>query len=266
MRKSDPPGRINVSVSGGVATVEIENPAQRNAMTQGMCLQIQELMPQLAADPDVIVVALRGAGDTFCAGAPINDLASVLLDPQPDGTLLDHLSAADAAIAAIAKPTVALVDGACMGGGWQIASACDFIVASERSVFAITPAKIGVIYPRLGIERLLRQVGPATAKYILFTGQKFSAARAREIGLVADVVPDEEFEERSTLLLTSLTKRSRFTIHTLKHLVDQTGPNAPELDRDWKIAWTAMTASPDWEIGVSAFLNHAKPRFAWTPD
>ncbi len=157
---SDAPaiGRITVKIVDGVASVEIDNPAQRNALTRAMCLELQQLMPRLDTDPEVGVITLRGAGATFSAGATIDDLASVLLDRQHDGTVVDQLSLADRAIASVTKPTVAVVDGACMGGGWQLASACDFIIASERSVFAITPAKLGVIYPRAG-HRTARQAG-----------------------------------------------------------------------------------------------------------
>jgi enoyl-CoA hydratase/carnithine racemase len=258
-------GRVNVVVDDGVAAVEIDNPRQRNALTRSMCLQLQDVMPRLDADPDVLVVTLRGAGDTFCAGAPINDLASVLLDPQPDGTLVDQLSRADHAITSVAKPTIALVDGACMGGGWQIASACDFIVASERSVFAITPTKLGVIYPRAGIERLVRQVGPDRAKFILFCGQKFSAARAQSLGLVVEAIADDLFDEHCVSLLNAIKKRSRFSIHTLKSLVKLGAVNDLGADQNWEESWAAMAEGPDMRIGVEAFINREQPRFTWRP-
>jgi enoyl-CoA hydratase/carnithine racemase len=260
-------GRIAVSVAGGIATVDICNPAQRNALTKAMCLEIQELMPRLDADPDIAVVALRGAGDTFCAGASISELSSVLLDPQPDGSVVDQLSLADHAIASLTKPTVALVDGACMGGGWQIASACDFIIANERAVFGLTPAKIGIIYPRPGIERLVRLVGHANAKYILLTGQTFSASQAQALGLVADVVPSASFEQQCDALLGSLRRRSRFSVHSMKRLVDLDASDAgqPDMDQEWAAAWSAMPDSPDMEIGISAFLNREQPRFKWRP-
>lgn len=165
---------ISVSVKDNVATVVIDNPAQRNALTLAMCLALQEAMPKLDEDPDIKVVVLRGAGSAFCSGVAINELSSVLAEPQDGVAGIDHLSRADMAITSITKPTVALVDGACMGRGWQIASACDFIISSERSTFAITPAKIGIIYPRIGIERLVRLVGHSNAKFILLTGKTCS--------------------------------------------------------------------------------------------
>jgi enoyl-CoA hydratase/carnithine racemase len=258
-------GRITVQIVDGVASVQLDNPERRNAITKQMCQEIQALLPRLDRDPEVRVVTLRGAGDAFSAGAAIDDLASVLLDPQDDGSTVDQLSLADAAIVATRKPVIALVDGACMGGGWQLASACDFIVASERSVFAITPAKIGIIYPRAGIERLLRQVGPANAKLILFGGESFGALRARQLGLISETVPDDLFEDRVDALARTVLSRSHFTIHTLKQLIDTDARTDRELDELWRAAWAAMAQSPDMAIGVAAFFSREQPKFAWEP-
>ena len=256
---------ITVRIAAGVASIEIDNRSQRNAVTRDMCLQLQTLLPRLDADPEVSVITLRGAGDTFSAGAAIGELPSILLDEADDGSRVDQLSLADAAIVSVAKPTIAFVDGACMGGGWQLASACDFILASEGSVFAITPAKLGVLYPRAGIERLVRQVGSANSKYILFSGETFSAERARELGLVTETVADDRFDDRCKALVTTLLHRSRFSLHTLKHLVDLTDQAGPAVDREWDDAWTAMTTSGDFEVGVAAFLAREHPRFVWQP-
>lgn len=252
---------IAVAIADQVASVTIDNPAQRNALTRAMCLELQRLMPHLEGDPNVLVVTLRGAGTTFSAGASIGELSSVLLDPQPDGSSIDHLSLADTAIASLTKPTIALVDGACMGGGWQIASACDFIIASERSVLAITPAKLGVIYPRAGIERLVCEVGEARAKYILFTGASFSAQRAEALGLIAESVPDSDFEARCNSIVSSIRDNSQFTVRTLKRLID----HQPDVDQAWASAWSEMTAGPDMGIGVAAFLGRERPHFEWKP-
>jgi enoyl-CoA hydratase/carnithine racemase len=266
MSKSTSAVAITTTISDGVAAVEIDNQSQRNALTKAMCIQLAELMPRLNADPDVVVVTLRGAGSTFSAGAAINDLTAVLLDKAKDGSRVDHLSEADSAISRVAKPTVALVDGSCMGGGWQLASACDFIVASERSLFAITPAKLGVIYPRVGIERLVRQVGPANAKFILFTGETFTAERARELRLITEVAPDADFEAQVEALVSTLRNRSQFSIHSLKHLIDVPTDGGDSADREWDEAWNAMSASPDMGIGINAFLSREEPQFSWRPD
>jgi enoyl-CoA hydratase/carnithine racemase len=266
MTEQDTDGRITVSVRGGVAHVTIDNTTQRNALTRSMCIELQDLMPRLDSRADVTVITLQGAGGNFSSGASINELSTVLLDPRADGTRVDHLSLADEGIASTAKPTIALVDGACMGGGWQIASACDFMIASERSRFGITPAKLGVVYPRTGIERLVRQVGEAIAKYLLFTGDTLTARRAQSLGLVAEVVPDDEFESRCATVVAAIQDNSQFSVHTLKRLVSLTASGSEQLDQSWIDAWTSMTAGPDMSIGVAAFQSREHPRFTWTPE
>lgn len=256
---------ISVSVKDNVATVVIDNPAQRNALTLAMCLALQEAMPKLDEDPDIKVVVLRGAGSAFCSGVAINELSSVLAEPQDGVAGIDHLSRADMAITSITKPTVALVDGACMGGGWQIASACDFIISSERSTFAITPAKIGIIYPRIGIERLVRLVGHSNAKFILLTGKTFTSAQALALGLVSETVPSDEFDAHSGAVICSIANRSRFSTHSMKRLVNLTEMNHPLIDEEWGKAWAAMHEGPDMDIGVNAFLAGTEPIFAWHP-
>lgn len=258
----DVAGRITARVADGLASVTIDNPPQRNALTRAMCLQLQELMPQLDADPDVAIVAVRGAANSFSAGAALGELSSILLDRQ-SGEPVDQLSRADDAITAVSKPTIALVDGACMGGGWQIASACDFIVASSRSFFGITPAKLGILYPRPGIERLVVQVGPARAKYILMSSQTFTAAEAMSLGLIAEVVAGDNFEDRCEALTTSMLARSRFSTHYLKRLVDTTTTPGQDADGEWEHAWAAMEKNPDLRIGVDAFLRREEPQFIW---
>jgi enoyl-CoA hydratase/carnithine racemase len=257
-------GRISVRVVDEVARVGIDNPSQRNALTRSMCLQLQELMPRLDADPAIAVIILRGISGTFCAGAALSEIKSILLDDQ-HGKAVDQLSRADAALTSVSKPTIAIVEGACMGGGWQLASACDFIVAGETSTFGITPAKLGILYPRPGIERLVAQVGPARAKYILLSGQTFTAAEAFDLGLIAKVVADSELDRRSDSLTEALLARSRFSQHHLKRLVDDTATASSSSDADWTAAWSEMTRSPDMHIGVDAFLARTEPHFTWRP-
>lgn len=258
-------GRISVDVADQVARVTLDNPTQRNALTRAMCLQLQELMPRLNADPDVGIVTLRGAGGTFCAGAALGEIRSILLD-EHDGQTVDQLSRADNAVSSVAKPTIAIVEGACMGGAWQIASACDFIVAGQSSTFGITPAKLGILYPRPGIERLVAQVGPARAKYILFGGQTFTADEAFDLGLVAEVVPDAEVDRRCGYLTANLLSRSRFSQRHLKRLIDDSASRSQSADAHWAEAWHDMAASPDMAIGVEAFLSRTEPHFTWRPD
>ncbi len=111
----------------------------------------------------------------------------------------------------------------------------------------------------------MRQVGHANAKFILLTGQAFTAAGAQSLGLVAEAVPDDEFEERCSAIVSSLRNRSRFSTHSMKRLVDLTDVNYPRIDQEWENAWAAMPDSPDMGIGINAFLNREQPQFTWSP-
>lgn len=259
-----PRPEIRTRVTDSVATVELSNPRRRNALTRDMCRELAHTVAQLDSRDDVHAVVLRGAAGHFSAGVSIDELSDVLLD-HDDGGPLDHLSVADRAISSVAKPTVAVVEGCCMGGGWQIASACDFVVATDDARFAITPAKLGIIYPRSGIDRLVRCVGPARAKYLLLTGTEVTGYQARALGLVADTAPREEFAERTDSLVRDLVARSRFSVHTMKRLIDLTGADEPRLAEAWARGWADMASGPDLPIGVDAFLQGRAPAFSWTP-
>lgn len=262
----DPGPGITVTIDAGVGTIVLRHAAQRNALTRQMCRGIADAAAELDARREVDVVAVRGAGGTFSAGVSIGQLREVILD---DGGATDHLTAADRALGRVSKPTVALVQGHCMGGGWQVASACDFIVASEDASFGITPAKLGIIYPRAGIDRLVRLLGPATAKYVLMSARTFPAHRAQAMGLVAEVLPAAGFEDGARELLGELRARSRFSMHTTKQLIDQAGDpdgEASELAGAWEAAWRRMAAGPDIDEGVAAFLQRREPEFPWRPE
>lgn len=145
-----------VEVAGPVATVVIRNPARRNAMTTAMWRRLPELLDGLEADPAVRALVLTGAGDTFCAGADLGDLDELL-----DAGDASIAVAAEERLAAFAKPTVAAVRGACVGGGCQLAVACDLRVATTDARFGVPPARLGLVYPAPTTRRLARLVGLA---------------------------------------------------------------------------------------------------------
>lgn len=256
---------IRTLVKDAVATIELSNPRRRNALTRDMCRDLAYTVAQLDARDDVHALVLRGAAGDFSAGVSIDELSAVLLDRDDDGNPLDHLSIADHAVSAVAKPTVAVVEGCCMGGGWQLASACDFVIAADNARFAITPAKLGIIYPRSGIDRLIRCVGAARAKYLLLTGTEISGHQARTLGLIADSFPGEEFDDRVHRLVRDLGSRSRFSVHTMKRLIDLEGVDENQLAEAWADGWADMVSGPDLQIGVDAFLRGRVPAFSWAP-
>ncbi|WP_055697296.1 enoyl-CoA hydratase/isomerase family protein [Streptomyces silaceus] len=243
--------QLRHTVTDGVATVVIDHPAKRNAMTADMWRQVPPLFAGLAADPAVRAVVLTGAGDTFCAGADISSLRESPTDPQ------ELAVRAEEALAAFPKPTVAAVRGYCVGGGCQLAGACDLRFADEGASFGITPAKLGIVYAAASTRRLVSLVGPATAKYLLFSGELIDAERALRTGLVDEVLPFGELDKRVAEFTRVLATRSQLTQAAAKEFA------AGRTDRDAYWAGQAR-GSGDTAEGVAAFLERRQPRFTWT--
>ncbi|MFD4970058.1 enoyl-CoA hydratase/isomerase family protein [Streptomyces sp. NPDC058424] len=238
-------------VTDAVATVVVHHPAKRNAMTAAMWRALPPLLDGLAADPGVRALVLTGSGATFCAGADISTLRG---SPREAQRLAGQ---AEEALAAFPKPTLAAVRGYCVGGGAQLAAACDLRFAEAGALFGVTPAKLGIVYPASSTRRLVSLVGPATAKYLLFSGELIDAERALRTRLVDEVLPEGELAKRITEFTRILTARSQLTQAAAKEFADG------RTDRD--AHWTKQAqASDDTAEGVAAFLERRTPRFTWS--
>ena len=254
--------QLRVSTGGAIATITLDTPGQRNAVTAGMWQQFGPILAGLAADAAVKVVVVRGAGGDFSAGADIRDLERILHDRTAgDG---GYVTAAENAIASFPKPTIAAIEGYCVGGGWEIAGACDIRIAAESSTFGVTPARIGIIYPLSGIERLVSIAGPAVARYLLFSGELVDATRAYELGLLTAVVTQQKFEDEVAALAATLASRSQLSIHAMKEiigLIEAGGNGLAAAGARWD---RELAASDDAAIGVAAFVAGQRPEFTWT--
>lgn len=238
-------------VTDAVATVVLHHPAKRNAMTAAMWRALPPLLDRLAADQDVRALVVTGAGGTFCAGADISTLQG-----SPDEAQ-ELAVRAEEALAAFPRPTLAVVRGHCVGGGAQLAAACDLRFAEEGALFGVTPAKLGIVYPSSATRRLVSLVGPAAAKYLLFSGELIDTERALRTGLVDEVLPAGELDERVEEFTRILVSRSQLTQAAAKEFANG------RTDRD--AHWTAQArGSTDTAEGVTAFLERREPRFTWT--
>ncbi|ROQ35443.1 enoyl-CoA hydratase/carnithine racemase [Streptomyces sp. PanSC19] len=242
--------QLKDSVTNGIATVVISNPAKRNAMSVGMWRALPAVLERLAADPAVRVLVLTGEGDTFCAGADI----SALREPGDEQQTL--AVRAEEALAAFPKPTVAAVRGFCVGGGSQLAAACDLRFAEEGARFGITPSKLGIVYPSSSTRRLTALVGPSTAKYLLFSGELMDAERALRTGFVDELHPAGALDKRVAEFARLLASRSLLTQAAAKEFADG------RRDRDAHWAEQAR-GSGDTAEGVAAFLERRAPRFTY---
>lgn len=247
-------GRLRLEVDQNVARITIDNSGKRNAMNAAMWRRLPDLLTEITAYPEVRVVVLTGAGDAFCAGADISELHEI---EGPQGSATEP---AERALLACPLPTIALINGLCIGGGCQLAAACDLRITADSAVFGITPAKLGVVYPPSSIARLTELVGPSAAKLLLFSADFFDAERALGMGLVDEVVADPA--ARTDELARTIAGRSQLSVRASKELVDLAshGESLSESAARWH---DVATRSGETAEGVGAFLERRAAAFPY---
>ena len=220
-------------------------------------------MKQFDADAEVRCVAFRGAGtEAFSAGADISEFQKIRAERQSvsqyDGLLDEVLRA----IQDSRKPSLAMIHGFCMGGGLEVALACDLRYCGESAQFAIPAARLGLAYNVEGHKRLLETVGQARAREIMFTGRRYDAAEALAMGLVHEVVADAALEEFVSDLLKSLGENAPLSIANSKTIIEEyvKASGLPDHAR-MDAAIDRCARSADYEEGRRAFMEKRKPKF-----
>src|SRR3954452_16369662 len=253
---------LRVERDGPVAVLTINRPAKRNAMTAGMWAALPDLLARLAEDAAVRVLVVTGAGPSFCAGADIADLLGGPDAEDPMAAVRRDNLAAQAALRAFPHPTVAAIRGHCIGGGVEIAASCDLRFTDPTGVFGVTPAKAGVVYAPASTKALLDLVGPATTKYLLFSGELLDAEAALRIGLVDRLVPAQDLDGEVRRFADVLASRSALSQRATKEVVAALttgGDGEAEVGRWYRETIT----SGELAEGVTAFAERRPPRFPW---
>lgn len=251
---------LTVTRDGHAAVLTIDRAEKRNAMTAAMWAALPHLLEEPAADPAVRVLVVTGAGPSFCAGADISDLLGGTDPADPMADVRRHNLAAQAALRAFPKPTIAVIRGHCIGGGVEIAASCDLRFADPTSVFGVTPAKVGIVYPPSSTKALIDLVGPATTKYLLFSGELIDAGTALRTGLVDRLVDAGDLDDEVRRFTEVLAARSGLTQRATKEVV---GALTGGLDAEAVVAsWYRETiARGELPEGVAAFAERRPPRF-----
>jgi len=249
---------------GPAAVVTISRPERLNAVTFAMFARLPALLAEATELPGVRALVLRGAGTrAFSAGADIGEFAAVRTTPEQAAAYDDAVLAAEEALAAFPLPTIAAVHGYCYGGGCGLALACDTRLAARAARFAITPAKLGLVYPLRSTKRLVDTVGPSRAKIILMAGSEYDAAQALSFGLVDEVFDDAAALDAGVRELTALlATRSAVTQRAVKETIARILDGVSTDDESHAALRAAALASPDYAEGVRAFLERRSPRFS----
>lgn len=247
---------LSLVIKGTVAALEINRPAKRNAFTQAMWEALPALLAKAMADPAVRVLVLRAAEPgAFCAGADIAEFGAGAHDLAWRAANQAAIARVQSELASAPKPTIAFVEGDCVGGGCGLAIACDLRVASPAARFGITPSKLGLVYSLHDTKLLVDLVGPAQAKRILFTGQLLDATEAHRIGLV-DILADSPDS-----LAAAVAEASPHTAREAKAMVGRILAGQTHDDDATRALFANAFTLPDFAEGVAAFLEKRKACF-----
>jgi enoyl-CoA hydratase/carnithine racemase len=236
----------------------LNRPDKRNAVRMSMWAAINAHVTALTEDPEVRILVVKGAGDHFCAGADISELTN-----GPGGEYARVNWNAEEALANFPGPTIAMIRGNCVGGGVSIATACDIRIASTDSIFGITPAKLGIVYPTNALERAVRLLGASATKHLMYSGELIDAQRALRIGLIDELLEPDALEDRVMQFVETLVERSALTQVASKAMIDEVvrdGRVKPATTLYWE---TEMDKSGEVREGVAAFLAKRPVRWPW---
>jgi enoyl-CoA hydratase len=247
-------------VLAGVALLTIDRPKVLNALDTATMAELVQALGSLDADTDVRCIVVTGAGDrAFAAGADIAEMASLDAATARSSGRFERWDQ----VAAVATPTIAAVRGFALGGGCELAMACDIIVASEDAQFGQPEVRIGIMPGAGATQRLTHAVGKAKAMELILSGGRLGAAEAAGLGLVARVVPSEETVAASLELAAEIAAQAPMAVRSAKAAVnaayERSLTDGIALERD---AFTDLFDTEDQAEGMAAFLAKRTPR--WT--
>ena len=262
---------VRVETIGGVMTIRIDRPHKRNAFDGDMLTQIEAGLDEADSDANCRVVVLAGEGKAFCAGADLGWMASQAAEGG-DANVRNarRMGGIFHRVAQCSRPVVARVQGATMGGGVGLASACDIVVASEAAFFALSEVRIGLI-PAVISPFVIRRVGPARGRMLFLTGGRVKANEAWRLGLVDVLTPHDEAGEALDAALkrviTDLLAGGPEALSACKTLVDTVAFRSPGevLDRTAEMI-SERRVSEEAVAGITSFLSKERPPWVPKPD
>jgi enoyl-CoA hydratase/carnithine racemase len=245
---------LRLEREGAIAALVIDRPQMKNAFNQEMWERLPTLLAEAVADPQIRVIMLRSAAPgAFSSGADIAELAGGAADPAWVERNRQAIRHAQRELARAAKPTLALIEGACVGGGCGLAMACDLRIATPGAKLGIPAAKLGLIYSLHDTKLLVDLIGPSRAKRLLFTGELIGAAEAERIGLVDRVAEDAARE--ALLLAQAIAAVSPDSVRGIKAIIRRILDGQADDDESTRRQFDAAFESKDFRDGIAAFLE-----------
>jgi E-phenylitaconyl-CoA hydratase len=253
---------MEIDIKEHVATVMFNRPEAMNSIDPETRAQFYAIWDRIRTDEDIQVCIITGAGDrAFCTGAdlkktppPKESFAELLLNRDNPGTFL-HKFGFD-------KPIIAAVNGFALGGGMELALACDICIASDKARFGLTEARIGSVPGSGGVQRLPRSVSKSDAMYMILTGDIVDAAEAHRMGFVTKVVPHDELMQAALAIANRIKDNAPLAVRALKRMITQglEMPLAHALEQD-KYLYGLLRDTEDRLEGRAAFQQKRKPAY-----
>lgn len=244
----------------GVATLTIHRPEQRNALNATVRREVQEALGTLADDPNVRVLIVTGAGDkSFVSGADVKEFLHRSPEEQAERSQLPRLYEA---VEAFPLPVIAAINGWCLGGGNELALACDIRIASDQARVGQPEIRLGLIPGGGATQRLARLVGRSTAMRLVLTGDILGAEEARDLGLVDEVVPHDDLLDATRDLASRMASKSPVALRRAKEAVKLADehPLREGLERERDL-FVSMFETEDMREGIRAFLEDRAPQW-----
>ena len=248
---------------GAVGHMIFNNPARHNAVSLDMWDRAEAIIDGFMADQNVRVIVMSGAGGkAFVSGADISKFETERGTREAVAHYNARVKAVYNGIKTLAKPTIAMIDGYCIGGGLALAVACDLRMCSEKSRFGLPAARLGLGYPFDGLKRLVDTIGPGATLDIVFSARRLDAEEARSIGLVQKVLPAVELESHVFDYARTVAANAPLTVASMKLIVGEALKDPAERDlAACERAIQACFESDDYIEGRRAFTEKREPRF-----
>ncbi len=255
------PGEILLSRDGPIATVTLSNPHKLNALDLAMWTNLGEVMRKLDRDKSLRCVVMRGAGnEAFAAGADISEFGKTRNNSKAGRKYGEHIEKMMDAIARCRHPIVAMIHGACVGGGLEVVSQCDLRICGTSSRFGIPINKLGLVVGYGEMQGLIDLVGRAASMEILLEGRILNASEAKDMGLVNRVVADDKVEEEAMAAARRIAAGAPLVARWHKKFARRLSQPRPVGKTERNEAYACYDTA-DFREGVAAFLSKRKPDF-----
>jgi enoyl-CoA hydratase/carnithine racemase len=252
------------SPAEAVVRIRISNPERRNALDHEILDTLAETLPRLDRRIETRCVLITGAPPAFSAGYDLTAIPGETFERDAEALVAHPFHDAMEALAAHPWPTVAAINGHCLGGGLELAITCDLRICAAGAKLGMPPAKLGLVYSHTGLRKFLDTLGLARTKELFLTGRNFTAERAERIGLVHEVVADDGFEGAAVALAEGIAANAPLSMRGNKQAIATLNAN-PVLSEQQEAGLIALRescfASADLREGVEAFAEKRKPRW-----